>query len=79
MLGRLGLGVDHRNQVVHVPKGLGQTSGHRWRATERLMDANIVVEHGVEADYSIVRLGLFAERVRQPCEATHARSLRARI
>src|SRR3712207_6590360 len=72
LLRRLSRTIDHGDQIIHAPKRLRQAGGHGWRAAERLMKTNVVVEHRVEADHVIVCLDFFAEGVGQPSEPAHS-------
>ena len=55
---------------------IGDSSRHRWRNTQRFVDAPEVVPAIPEHHSGAVVLPFLAERIRQPCKATEAHSQR---
>src|ERR1700676_1409779 len=50
---------------------VGQSSGHRWRDLQRLVNPAKVIVHEVNRYHRGMVLNLFAERIGQPSKAAH--------
>lgn len=60
-----------RHQLLHVPDVIREPGFHGGRDAERLMDAAVVVEHGVDRDHRGMALDLLGEAVGQASEPPH--------
>ena len=56
--------ICQRNYIADTPQRLRYARFHRWRASERLVDAREVVIHVVDRDGMLVVLDLLREAVR---------------
>ena len=62
---------DHGHNVANLPQPVVHASPHRWRATERLVNAGEVLVHEVQCDCGGVVLDFLWERICQARKPAH--------